>query len=422
MPFNPLLTRRTVLLFKEETTVGTDAAPVQATDALLVEEADFSLDVKMVERNFYVNHLSPQAQLAGRKLGSITFTHEMRGNGLAQTSVGNAPKLAQLMKSCGFSITNVAATPASRIGDVIAMDGNVGAATWAKAGTMTNTQPGVYTFTCTTGGASTVARFTMSCNNPDLLATPTTNITVTNGTAIPLTGTGGTVAPTLTAPLAIGDTFTVTVIPASNVLQPVSTGFKTGTLKLYLDGKLHVLLGSMGTFSVTSEGGGRATCSFTFTGVYGGTTDAALPSAPVFESTMVPLVERSLLTWGGNSSVAAAGWTFDLGATVTERTDVNAAEGTVGMLTTGRATKGGFSPEATLEADAAFWGSMAAGYRKSFFCRVGRVNGNAVAMDAPAVQTNTLGYADRDGLRTYDVGMMFTAGAVGDDEVRFIFY
>lgn len=422
MPYDPLLTRKTVLLFKEETVFGEDASPDASNNALLVEEAAWSLDVKMIERNFYVAHLSPQAKLAGRKLGTISFSHEVRGNGLAQTSLGNLPKLGQLMKSCGFNAVNVGSTATDRIQPLVAQDGNVGAMTVSRSGTLTNTQPAVYTIVCTGAGGSGVAEVSITCNNADVNDTPQEDVVLTNATPVDLDGCGGTITPTISSALAVGDTWTVTVLPAGNALVPVSTGYKSGTLKLYLDGKLHVLYGAMGTFSISAEAGGRAVAQFTFTGAYGGTTDAALPANPVLEGTMVPLVERSLLTWGGNSRVASAGWTFDVASTLAERMDVNAAEGLIGMITTARATKGGFTPEATLEADAPFWGSMANGFRKSFFARVGRTAGNAFVLDAPAVQTDTLGYADRDGLRTYDVGMTFTQGSVGDDEVKFMFH
>lgn len=418
---DPMVVRKSLLLFKKEATPGTLETMTAASDAVLVEEAAWETDFNLVDRNFYYPDLSPQPKMVGRKLGRITFTHELRGNDLEDSgSVSDAPRLAKFLEACGFALS-AANSAATRIGTVHPVDGNVGSVTWAKGGTLALTAPALYTILCTTAGGSGVAEVSITCNNPAVDAAPDTAVEITDSTPITLSGSGATLTPTVVSALAVGDKWHVLVTPVGVVASVQSGNYARASLSLYKDGKLHSIAGSMGTFDVKAEAGGRAVAKFTFTGVYQAAVDAAFPANPVFEGTTCPLVEKSLLSWGGDASMVIGDWTFDLSASVTPRPDVNSPEGVRGMWNTARGTRGGFTPEATLEADHPFWADMAAATRKHFFVKTGQVAGNMVLVEAPYCQTDTLGYGDRDGLLTYDIGMMFTRGHAGDDEVRFVF-
>ncbi len=100
-----LLTKRALLLAKVETTFGTDAVPDPTNDALLIREPDFSADITTIVRDNVQQDLSPSGVITGRKIGSITFQHEVRGSG----SVGTAPALGTLLKGCGYAETAVIA-------------------------------------------------------------------------------------------------------------------------------------------------------------------------------------------------------------------------------------------------------------------------------------------------------------------------
>ena len=102
-----LLTRRALLLAKIEAVAGVDPIPDKTNDAILVADPEFSLDPNVLERNFVAGDLSPFEHIIGRKLASITFTTEMKSNGLAQDGdvVASSPRLATLMKGCGYAIS-----------------------------------------------------------------------------------------------------------------------------------------------------------------------------------------------------------------------------------------------------------------------------------------------------------------------------
>jgi hypothetical protein len=419
-----LLTQKAVVLAKVETTPGVDAAPVEATDAVLVEEPQYSIDPTVLERNFTRSDLSPYPHLMGRKLARLQFVVEARGNGIVDSGLlADAPIITRFLQACGYA---VAAIPAGtgQIGPVIPdaqNDPSNPAVVWVAGGVPTVTKPILYTIEVTTGGASGVAEVTVTGNNDavDDLTPPLTS-TITSGTPEALGAAGGTIAGTWAGNLVQGSKYRVLVTPPGVKATPVSTGFKTITLYAYFDGLLHKVTGAVGTFSVQCEAGGYGRFTFEFTGSYVPVTDAAMPANPVYETTLPPVVELANLTWGSMNTLVAASWAIEQANAVVPRSDVNAADGFNGMRITRREPSGSFTPEATLEADNPFWDDLANSRSKYFSAVVGDTAGNMLVFDAPRAQSNGLQYGDRDGIRTLDVGLRFKR-YVGNDELRFIF-
>ncbi len=130
----PLLTRRATLLAKIEATYGVDPVPTSLLDAVLVEDPDYNVDVNILERNFVRDDLSPLAIQTGRKIASMTFMTELRGNGLQQSgSVADAPIIGRLLRASGYSETGL--TGVGTIGAVKDVAGNtVNPTSWAAGG------------------------------------------------------------------------------------------------------------------------------------------------------------------------------------------------------------------------------------------------------------------------------------------------
>ncbi len=100
-----MLTKKAVVLAKVESVAGQDAVPVQALDAILVSEPDYTIDPNVLERDFVANDLSKFEHIIGRKLASLTFQTEFRGNGLEQSgAITDVPKIGTLLRGCGFGI------------------------------------------------------------------------------------------------------------------------------------------------------------------------------------------------------------------------------------------------------------------------------------------------------------------------------
>ena len=103
------LTRKKILIAKEETTYGTDPSPSGTSNAIQVS----SLEVTPIEadnvqpaafQGFMGN--STRGTLVANKRVSVTFEVELAGSGTA----GTAPAFGPLLKACGLSETTVAST------------------------------------------------------------------------------------------------------------------------------------------------------------------------------------------------------------------------------------------------------------------------------------------------------------------------
>lgn len=211
--------------------------------------------------------------------------------------------------------------------------------------------------------------------------------------------------------------------PAGKIYNPITASQKTMTLYCYYDGKLHKLIGSMGTFQLSATAGEIATINWTFTGVYVAPTVAATPT-PGFTNVTPPLVESCSLAIGSTLAnvFVAESIGIDIGNTVTPRADANSAKGFNSMIITARAASFTFTPEAVPEASHPFWSDFSSAAIKSVNFNIGTVAGNKMQVAMPNMQISGLTYADRNGIRVYDVtGRPSSTETVGNDEITFKF-
>ena len=102
-------TRNTAILAKLETTVGTDAVPTGAANALLVKEQSITpLEAQNVDRALIRPYFGASEQLVGPGLVRVSFTVELQGSGTA----GTAPAWWPLMQACGYADGGTLSTPA----------------------------------------------------------------------------------------------------------------------------------------------------------------------------------------------------------------------------------------------------------------------------------------------------------------------
>ena len=160
----PLLTRRATLLAKVETTYGVDPVPTSLLDAVLVEDPDYSVDVNILERNFVRDDLSPLAIQTGRKIASMTFQTELRGNGLQQDGA-TPPIIGALLRGSGYAETLL--TGAGTVGAVKNVAGNtVNPSAWASGGVSGLKDEVDYVMTVIVAGVSATAELRVTANNP----------------------------------------------------------------------------------------------------------------------------------------------------------------------------------------------------------------------------------------------------------------
>ena len=103
-----MLVNREVILAKVEGTYGVDSVPVEATDAMLVENIGWSNEgLRMNERPAVRANIGMLQNVFGGRLITMTFDVELKGSG---TAVDAPPEFAPLLRACGFGQTINAAS------------------------------------------------------------------------------------------------------------------------------------------------------------------------------------------------------------------------------------------------------------------------------------------------------------------------
>jgi hypothetical protein len=99
-----LLTRKAVLQAAVEGAYNV-AQAVGVNDGFLVENPMYTIKPNVLERKFVRKDLSQMPFIIGRKIASMEFTTELRGNGRANSGVAaNAPLIARLFRACGYAL------------------------------------------------------------------------------------------------------------------------------------------------------------------------------------------------------------------------------------------------------------------------------------------------------------------------------
>ena len=288
-----ILTRKTMLYAGIEPSYGTLPAFSDSTSPILIENADYKLDLQNIDRPLYRADLSPTPDMIGRKISKLSFTHELRGSG----TVGSESRLGRLLRACSLVAENKASAWWGAFLPIGTVAGGPGVA-WTTGGSLTGiSEPKTLLIDVTTGGLTGVAKVSITADDG---TAPQTAVDMISGTAATLTTgglSGATLTPTWSGALVAGQKWIVTVFPAGIKYQPTSVESQQESiaLRLYKDGVLHEATGCYGTFKVNAQAGGRATVEFEFTGIYSTPTDAAFPAAPVFESTLPQQVELGRL-------------------------------------------------------------------------------------------------------------------------------
>jgi len=211
-----------------------------------------------------------------------------------------------------------------------------------------------------------------------------------------------------------------TVVAATSVTyKPVSTSIESATIYYYQDGKRHILTGCRGNVSFNMSAGEYGVASFSFTGHIGTVADVALPTG-VFDATEpVPLIGLTFTVAGFAAKINTLD--FSLNNAVVTPTSISGADGFGEIRIGGRDVSGSFDPEDELVATKDFIAEWAADTESALSTGViGSVAGNRYQVTMPAIAYRDLSPADRDQVRTLQIG--FGAGiSAGDDEISLAF-
>lgn len=198
--------------------------------------------------------------------------------------------------------------------------------------------------------------------------------------------------------------------------SPVSTAFKSATLKFHLDGQLHTVLGARGNVSFSISRGQIPVMSFTFTGLYSRPTTGSI--TPDYSDFIAPVAVTKVNTPTFDifsTSVIAESFSVDMGNNVVHRNLIGSDQ----VFITDRNATGQMVIEAPAIGTKNWFTDVEshAGVTDGAVQIIhGTTAGNIVQFDGPKVQLSSIEVADSDGLVVYNMATIWAPDA-GDDEV-----
>jgi hypothetical protein len=215
--------------------------------------------------------------------------------------------------------------------------------------------------------------------------------------------------------VAAGGVFTPrTEGPGSNV--------KTITIGHYKDGKLALLSGAMGTFTITLETGKVGIITFTFTGKYSTNETTTTIIAPTY-----PTAKGLRFAAGGFTYNAVAlctsSATVDAGNTVIMRECVNASDrsGFIAAIVTNRAPIITADPESVLLAGQDRDLLWLTSQPEPLLITINGTGNSTIVISAPEAQLENKQQGTRNDMLTDDLTWLATAGSAVDTELSITF-
>lgn len=209
---------------------------------------------------------------------------------------------------------------------------------------------------------------------------------------------------------------TITPVTGPVTYAPISSGEQSVTKYFYWDGLLHKMLGARGTVSRRFAEGGVPMNHYTWTGLYGGITDVALPT-PTLTGFQTPLTVNKANTTFTLHGYAAplANLSIDLGNVIGYKNRPNQEV----VRFTDRKTRGSVTIELPTIAVKDFF-TIARNTTFGALALVhGTVAGNKVLIDAANVQLTNPSYTEAEGVAMLTMGMEIRPSAAGNDELTY---
>jgi hypothetical protein len=187
---------------------------------------------------------------------------------------------------------------------------------------------------------------------------------------------------------------------------------KTWTVWVYEDGRVKKLYGCQAKIKIPLEDNKKVTIELEFEGIWGGSTDAAMPSqAPIATA---PYIFRGVtVTVGGVTPAKISKITVDLGAQPEVRLGIDASTGVAHFLVTEITPTIEIDPEARKEADQGVYAALLAGATAAFSCIIPSAS-HSLTISAPAVQ-RTMVKPEARGKLLIDAITLQCCNSSGDD-------
>lgn len=396
---------------------GVDAVP-GANDALLVP-GDFTLTP-----NFDTVKWDPARPFLGAaeefpvsQSFSLSGQVDLAGSG----TQGVAPAWGKLVMACGFAQTTVTGLSTIQTSPPTSSGTPAGGFTYTKQTAFSGQLPRTVTLTCTTGGGSGVAAFTVSAPATSLdAAYNQANVVMTDAQAFALPN-AAEIIPTVTAPFTAGDAFTLKLMPPHVYYTPVSENFSSLSNYVHFSKKNHKLLGMRGNAQIVLDAKTLPKIKLDFTALYGGILHEDAPPAINLAAWKKPVPvnhgHTAMPLLHGNSAPMYA-FTYNHGVKTAyidmpgkEEVSITDREGT-GSITIEDPTLQAWDYYQTVK-DVLLGG---------FSVVHGTVPGNIVAIEAVATQVTKPRYDNKDGDIALGLDLTFQPTDAGNDEIKILVY
>lgn len=409
-PYEPIRPRNSVMLYKAETTAGTDASPTTA-DAFPFEAEGWSYNAPYAneESDEITGSLVAGAPLIVGRPAEVTIRVRLKGAGAGSTySASVKPPHHALLQSCGWRGLFSAAIAAAAL----------------TAGTTTSGTLGT--------GFGTTAQALRGL--PLQLAAGTSG-----GRLVHVTDYSAAKVATLTDLFGSALTTSVTAaLPANWSYAPTSpasaatraTDHPTGTLYIYEDGRLLKFVGCRGQLTMEGETARPGFATFRLMGVFAGETPAAVPTVAVPQHSAPVLamsdggVTPALLV--NRIEMAVKRWSFGGPSTMEPRDDPNTAYGFGYPDIDKRAPMLDLDPLTTAKANIDRWNEIMLGTSMTAVLRTIGAPGNRWSLCCPLVspvaadpEKRGIYRTDKLMLRAYSPGL---DPSVRDNDAVLCFY
>lgn len=411
------ISMNTAVVFNQlESVYGTIPGAWAGTQAIVIKDMRaVPLTGNRVERNLVRPYYGANPGQLAAQHGTMEFTTEAAGAGVTALDAGTAPAFGRLLRQAGHGETlrapaaTIAASPPTEV------DSPDGSFTYVAGDPYEGVVDLLVTLTCTTGGGTGVAEFTVSA--PETLhvaAYNATGVVMTDATPFALPG-GATITPTVGDAFTGGDVFTIQLSAPGSFYSPVSTELDSGSSFFQYGPNRHIFSGCRGNVTYNIVADNYFDLQFSFMGLPGTRSSEAIPT-PVFTAFQDPLlVDDDNTPWASLGGFEVVMRSFNLN--VGQNNVMRSLVGQKAVRTSDRSASGTLVFEAIDFDTVDFFNSMRDGTLLPFELFHGLTRGSIAHLSAPQLQLTGLEYQDEDGVAMFSANVVAVPTDAGNDEL-----
>lgn len=406
----------TAVVFNQlEVTEGVTPAAWAAAQAVKVKAfSAVPVTGNRVERSFIKPFLGANRGGLAARHATMQFTAEAYGAGVTALDAGTAPVFGRLLRQAGHDETirapaaTIAASPPTGVGTP------TGTFTFVAADPYEGIVDRLVTLTCTTGGASGVAAFTVAAPAvAHVVAYNATGVVMTAATPFALSG-GATITPTVGTAFQVGDAYTIQLQAPGAFYNPISTLFESGSSFFQYGPNRHLLTGGRANVQFNLAVDGYFDMVFDFMAKVGARTSEAIPAVDfsAFRDGLLISDDNTPYTALGGVEIVLRSMSPNAGQNLVWRHLV----GRQAAKITGRNTTGTLVFEAQDVAAVDYFDSLEDGTVLPFRLIHGLTRGEIVDYAIDRLELTGLQYQDEEGTAMFSANWTAIPSDAGNDE------